>query len=276
MAWTECAYEYDGSYYGLLCCIFDSYTRRETPVSIAEQSEGQIPLYPLHTVETNPAHAHRILKSLKDRSKLAAELSRKTYLTCLADRELAIYHMIRKLYAEGPAFLKNPADPAVYPLYTAIRQMFGELEKLRGFLRFSVFDGVYAAEIEPKNRVLPALRSHFCNRFADQPFLIYDRTHKEALFYANGVWRIVPLDAFEMARPDRTEAEYRRLWKTFYDTIAIKERKNPRCQRTQMPLRYRHMMTEFQSEDYFIPREDASTALSAASAARTLPLDGSS
>ncbi len=274
MIWSDCIYEYDGSYYGLLCCVFDSYTRKETPVSIVAGELPQTTLYPLHTVETEAAHARRILKSLNERSKLAAELARRAYLTCLADREVSIYRMIRKLYEEGPAFLKNPADPAVYPLHVAIRQLFGELEKLRGFIRFSLFDGVYAAEIEPKNRVLPALRGHFCNRFADQAFLIYDRTHKEGLFYAHGNWRIIPLDSFEMARPDQAEAAYRRLWKTFYDTISIKERENPRCQRTHMPLRYRTVMTEFQDEGYFLPREDAPGTLCSVPSCPVLPENG--
>ena len=32
-----------------------------------------------------------------------------------------------------------------------------------------------------------------------------------------------------MAPPDETKAAYRILWKRFYDTIAIKERYNPKC-----------------------------------------------
>ncbi len=255
MNWTECIYEYDGSYHGLLCCVFDSYTRKERPIAISITGDTQTSLYPVHFVQTDILHARRILKSLSLKSSKAASLVKQSYLTCLPEKELLIYHFICKLYDEGPDFVKNPTDPALYLLHTAIRHMSGELEKLRGFIRFSEFNGFYAAEIEPKNRVLPALRNHFCSRFADQPFLIYDRTHKEALLYANGHWKITPLDSFEMAHPDKNEAQYRTLWKTFYDTIAIKERTNPHCQRTQMPLRYRNTMTEFQNTDYFIEQE---------------------
>ena len=86
--------------------------------------------------------------------------------------------------------------------------------------------------------------------------MLYDRTHHEALFYREGKWCILPLDHFEMARPDRREAEFRRLWKRFYDTVAIRERYNPKCRRTQMPMRYWGTMTEFQGEDYFHSDED--------------------
>lgn len=257
MHWIDCAYEYDGSYDGLLCCVFDSYTRKETPVFISVVGREQTSLYPAHMVETDARHAKRVRNSLRAKSREAAELTRRAYLTCLPDKEVLICRFIRKVFDEGPAFLKNPTDPAVYPLHKAIRHLLGELEKLRGFIRFSEFDGVYAAEIEPKNRVLPALRAHFCSRFADQPFLIYDRTHQEVLLYADGRWQISPLDSFEMARPEKSEAQYRQLWKAFFDTIAIRERTNPRCQRNHMPLRYRSTMTEFQDEEFFLPREEA-------------------
>lgn len=256
MAWTKVLYEYDGSFRGLLCCVFDSYTRKERPLSISCGTQEQTSLDPVHQVIAVPEHTRRIADSIRARAPKALPFLKRAFLTCLPEKELHIYRVISKLYAEGPAFLRNPTDPAIYPLCTALRHMSAELEKLRGFVRFSEFDGIYAAEIEPKNRVLPALRSHFCARFADQPFLIYDRTHHEALFYAGGIWKITPLDSFTMARPDQKEAHYRTLWKTFFDTIAIQSRSNRRCQMTHLPLRYRATMTEFQEPDFFRARDE--------------------
>ena len=31
MAWREIIYQYDGSFEGLLCCVFESYTKKRTP-----------------------------------------------------------------------------------------------------------------------------------------------------------------------------------------------------------------------------------------------------
>ena len=42
---------------------------------------------------------------------------------------------------------------------------------------------------------------------------------------------------------------YRKLWRSFYDTIAIEGRYNPKCRLTHMPKRYWNMMTEFQETD---------------------------
>lgn len=109
-------------------------------------------------------------------------------------------------------------------------------------------------EIRPKNRVLPLLRSHFCARYQGESFFLYDRTHREALFYAGGKSVIRPLEDFQIAPPDGAEARYRLLWKRFYDTIAISERYNPKCRMTHMPKRYWNTMTEFQGPEYFTVR----------------------
>lgn len=262
MVWdTTCAYQYDGSYAGFLCCVFDSYTHKEVPVSITAESDmDQATLYAIHTVSTNEAHARRVRTSLRCKSAQADRLAYRAFLTCLPEREMALYRFFRKVFNEGTMFLKNPTDPALYPLWCAVRQLGSELEKLRGFLRFSEFNGLYAAEIDPKNRVLPALRAHFCSRFADQPFVIYDRTHKEALLSANGHWTIQALDSFEMAAPSQKETDFRRLWKTFFDTIAIQERTNPTLQRQHVPLRYRSTMTEFQNLPGSAPQTGAAAS----------------
>jgi len=169
----------------------------------------------------------------------------------MEDKEICLYRFVVKLLRDGPGFMRNFSDETLYPIASAVRHLNGEAHLLKGFVRFSDLGGVLGGEIEPKNRVLPLLRNHFCARYREDTFFIYDRTHKEALFYAGGKAIIRPIDDFQMAPPDEKEASYRLLWKRFYDTIAIKERENPRCRMTQMPKRYWNTMTEFQDESYF-------------------------
>ena len=178
---------------------------------------------------------------------------RRGYLTCMEDKEIRIYRLVAKLLRDGPGFLRDFSDETLHPVAAAVRHLNGEAHLLKGFVRFSELGGVLGSEIEPKNRVLPILRGHFCSRYQNEKFFIYDRTHHEALFYAAGKAVIRPLADFQMAPPDETEANYRLLWKRFYDTIAIKERENPRLRMSNMPKRYWNTMTEFQDAAYFTP-----------------------
>lgn len=248
---TEMVYYYDGSFEGLLCCIFDSYANKEVLTAIYRDEDDLPTLFASRRIETNHNHAMRVLRRVVKESAYATELLQKGFLTSLPEKEICLYRMVVRLLKDGSGFLKNFSDETVYPIASAVRHLNGEAHLLKGFVRFSELGGFLGSEIEPQNRVLPLLRSHFCSRYREERFFIYDRTHKEALFYADGKAVIQPLEFFEMAPPDETEAAYRTLWKRFYDTIAIKERYNPKCQMTQMPKRYRTTMTEFQHEEYF-------------------------
>lgn len=266
MAWREIIYEYDGSFEGLLCCVFESYTQKERPTAILRDGDDEPSLFAIRAVATDRAHARRIYRSLFQRSPEVGPFLRRAFLTCMPDKEMAIYRFIVKFYREGAPLLSRLSDDSYLPLLKAVRLLSGEVEQFRGFTRFSDFDGVLGAEIEPKNRVLPMLRRHFCERYHNETFFLYDRTHREALLYSGGVSRIVPLEHFEMAPPDEEEAGYRRLWRRFYDTVAIEARRNEKLRMTHMPKRYRGTMTEFQYEDFFRARPQATPSASRAPA----------
>ena len=217
-------------------------------------------LFASRSIQTNRAHADRVFRKVKKLSPYAAELLQKCFLTCLPEKELYLYQFISKLLKDGPSFLRNFSDDTLHPIITAVRHLTGEAHLLKGFVRFSELNGVLGSEIEPKNRVLPLLRSHFCARYLNESFFIYDRTHREALFYSAGRAMICPLDSFQMAPPDESEAQYRLLWKRFYDTVAIKERENPRCRMTNMPKRFWNTMTEFQDDSWFTPQTAPASA----------------
>ena len=250
---NEMSYLYDGSFHGFLCCIFESYAKKESPTAIACDEALSFTLFPTRNIATDSGHALRVLRKVRTISPYAAELLQRGFLTCLAEKELCLYRLTVKLLREGPGFLRDFSDETLHPVAAAVRHLNGEAHLLKGFVRFSELGGVLGSEIEPKNRVLPILRSHFCSRYQNEKFFIYDRTHHEALFYAAGKAVIRPLADFQMAPPDETEANYRLLWKRFYDTIAIKERENPRLRMSNMPKRYWNTMTEFQDAAYFTP-----------------------
>ena len=245
----ERIYRYDGSFEGFLCCVFDSYVYHEYPARF--QCEEEPSLFPVRQVGTDAAHAARVLASLEKISPYARELAVKSFLTCVPEREAVLYRFIRALYVQGRPLLRQLSHDAMLPLLKAVRHLEGEVHLLKGFVRFSDFGGMLAGEIRPKNRVLPLLQYHFCDRMYNEVFLLYDRTYREALVHRPGQWAIVPMEEFKMAAPSEEEAQYRRLWKRFYDTIEIKERHNPKLRRTHMPQRYWETMTEFQDEAYF-------------------------
>ena len=243
---TNIAYRYDGSFEGFLCCVFESYTKKEVPSLIFPEDEPQYSLYPEKWIETDAENADRVFVSLSRRiSPQASDLVLVGFLSCVPERERLLYRFIRMGYRYGAQVCDWLADDTVHILRKAADSASHEAHLLTGFVRFSEQNGTLAAIITPKNRVLPLMREHFCGRFNGETFLIYDKTHRMALIHRPGEDAIVPLDSFSLEQPDETEAHFRALWKRFYNTIGIEGRHNPKCRMTMMPTRYWENMTEF-------------------------------
>ncbi|MDD6188280.1 MAG: TIGR03915 family putative DNA repair protein [Clostridiales bacterium] len=243
-------YLYDGSFDGLMCCIFESAYRNERPAAIQPESEEQASLFETHVVETDESHAERVKEEVRRKiSKNALHFVKKAFLTCLENKELLIFDFLQDGFKRGWISMNDITGSVMLPLYNAVRALDNEAELLKGFVRFSELGGVLVSVIEPKNYVLPMLMGHFCSRFHDEALMIYDKTHRMVLLGQNGKGRIAYLDEFTPAPAEESELEMRRMWKHFYDTIAIKERYNPRCRMGHMPKRYWAHMTEFWEEN---------------------------
>lgn len=242
----QVCYEYDGTFGGFLTCVFESYQHKEEPVCFVTPEDDRYTLWETRAVETREEPAKRVWKGIsKNISPGAAELVSRGFLTCLDEKELHLWRFLEYGFQRGSKVMQDLADDRVDVLRKAVQHLSEEAHLYTGFVRFSDYDGLLISEIEPKNRVLPILRTHFTQRFNTEQFMIYDRTHREALVYRPGQWAIVPMEDFDAGPVGERELYYHRLWRRFFQTIAIEGRYNPRCQNTHLPKRYRAMMTEF-------------------------------
>ena len=250
MSWPQVCYEYDGSFDGFLTCVFRSDAGREEAVCFHTYEEGAYTLGPTRRVDTDREKALRVFRSISPKmGNGAADLVYRAFLTCLEERELHIYRFLRYGYRRGPSAMRDLGDDRVNVLNKAVYHLNHEAHLYTGFVRFSDYDGVLMGEIEPKNRVLPLIRGHFVGRYNTEQFLLYDRAHGEALVYKPRQWAIVPVEGITLPPAGAEELRYRRLWRQFYDTIAIEGRYNPKLRQTHMPKRYWHMMTEFREDE---------------------------
>lgn len=239
-------YTYDESLAGLLCCVYESYVRKESPEDLLP--EGTPTFLTVRRVVTSRENALRVWRSLEKKGE-AADWVRDGWLSCVPDRGMILFAFIRAAFSYGASVCRRTAHPVVTPVFNAVRAARHEAHMFCGFVRFSDYQGVLAAQISPKAMVLPLLQAHFTDRFAAETFLIHDLTHGQALFYHGGKAAIREVDSLELDAADETERMYRRLWKCYYNTTAIEGRYNPKCRMSQMSKRYWNHLTEFQDEE---------------------------
>lgn len=243
---SDVIYLYDGSFDGLLCCVFESYEKKEIPAEILAPDMVQTLLFPVKEIMTDPQKANRVLVSIPKRMGYdALDFVRHAFLTCLSHKELYILLFMRMGYCHGPSVMDMLADDVVNTLFKAVQHLEKESHLLKGFLRFSVFNNVLVGQIEPKNYVLPLLAQHFSQRYREERFLIVDKTHNMGLAYQPYQSSIIAVEDLAVPEPDGEEQYYRELWRLFYDAIEVQGRHNPKCRMSHMPKRYWKYMTEF-------------------------------
>lgn len=245
---SNVVYYYDGTYNGLMCCVFESFEQKEIPIAIELYDSEQSTLFTVKEIYTDFEKAERVKNSIAKKISLEAkELIEESFLTNLHEKELHILYFMRLGLKVGRKITEMLDNEDVAALKKATLNLSREAHLLTGFIRFSDYDGVLMSEITPKNNVLPIIAPHFCSRFSGESFMIYDKTHKIALIHKNGQRSFVSADSITPPKAGPEEEKYRALWRKFYDTIGIEGRYNPKCRQTHMPKRYWENMTEFQN-----------------------------
>ena len=138
------------------------------------------------------------------------------------------------------------------------RRVAAERERVIQFVRFrKAADGTYFALIEPKYNVLASAVSYFRDRFADQLWLIYDCRRRFGYYYDLQDVREVAFSEEDALRFSGKAADgllaaderlFQQLWQTYFHSISIRERANPRLHRKELPVRFWKYLTEKQGK----------------------------
>ena len=247
---ADVVYLYDGSFEGFLCCVFESFAQHEIPFAVWTPQRETSTLYPVKDIPADHARAQRVFASFG--RKLGAEteyLVSRDFLSGWEDKELLLIRFLHLAFALGPGTVKRTGHPDVAPLYEMKKSLDWEVDKFQGFVRFEEHDGMLGAVIHPKNYILPLLRPHFCGRFPEEDFLIYDAVHQAVLLQQERKTRLLELAApLELPPPSEREQQFQALWKQFYQTLEIRARHNEKCRMTHCPKRFWADMVEMKDE----------------------------
>lgn len=228
-------YVYDGSFQGLLTVIFDSYKFLEEVEDIVKNTEQ------IDFINDRIKCVTEINKAERVKNSIIKNFSYSFYGNIFMvfssnneKKEIAIAKTLKKLYVKGFYYIES-ADEYVVLFRNILKRVSEEIHSYKGFLRFDEKDGFLFARFSPENDILYYIFNHFKKRLVKTKFIIADTKRNRAVIY-NGV-RAEFFD-YEMKENFKIEDNYVDLWRTFYDAIAIKERKNERLRIQNMPKKY--------------------------------------
>lgn len=234
-------YLYDGTLNGFLTIVFDSYRTKTFPQKIEEEKHYSPNfLDDILSIQTDFEKATRIFNGIE--KNISYTTLYNTYYAFLSHEKEKEMHLLKYLcdgFATGPKINNRLTLPYVYQVMNMKKRSFGECHRLKGLLRFQeVGKNLYYASIHPDNNIIEPLGHHFIHRLPNQNFIIHDKTRNICLLYNTNEYQIVNNRDLKIPAISAEEQKYQELWKLFFNTIAISERKNPRCQMQCMPKKY--------------------------------------
>jgi probable DNA metabolism protein len=265
---------YDGSFEGFLCALTMCLESGEGVAAFLRpgvDDQGSLFAGAAHDVVTERETA------LRFRERFVAKVSREAFATLryafhseAAGVEELLWRYVVVGLEQGRRMQRMLARDPVSSVYRLSRKVVHEAHRYTGFVRFrevswpagEELDGeqgqatdrpavsLFYARIEPDADILPFIAPHFRERLNDRPWMIHDLRRSSLALCDKGAWRLVR--GVSLACPPGLTADEElcsRLWRSYFQRMAIPERHNPRLQQNLVPLRFRNHLVEFDGSE---------------------------
>ncbi len=248
---------YDGTFEGFLSCVFYVFEYKFKNVTIQNEFVNQIGLFSENeTIGTDAKKADRVWKGIK--SKTSKITSTKIYYAFLSEQEGVeniLLNYIQYIFKNQLRVDTDFTHPSVLKIAQIAKNVSREKHRMEAFVRFRLTkDNIYFANIEPDFNVLPLIAKHFKSRYADQKWVIYDIKRNYGLFYNLQTLEFINMSFpknFDFTKTDTIffadeEFNFQKLWKDYFKSTNIKERKNMKLHLNHIPKRYWKYLSEKQ------------------------------
>jgi probable DNA metabolism protein len=243
-------FSFDNTFEGLLTLVFESYRLKLFPDEILSGEGSQNVLFgSTLSVETDDRKAERVWNGIV--SKSSEENAHRVYRVFLADLQdtpVLLVKYIRLIIDSVNNQEMNFAEPLVLEIHKLHQKVCREAHRIQMFVRFQkTIEGSYYASFAPMYDVLPLCIPHFRDRYADQSWIIYDLKRNYGFFYDLKTISRVVFDDLKVNPQNGQmhnslladdEKLFQKLWKQYYHSICIQERKNEKLHRQHLPKRF--------------------------------------
>ncbi len=173
-------FAYDGTFEGLLTCIYHLVPLDET-CTIQKESFLAQTMYEYRLIRTHEKKAALAAKAIQ---KISPAIQSYLYKAWLSEKE-NIETDILSFVKLASSIRKNPESqlfrPFVANVMASSRRCGGEAHRFLGLIRFhKAGQNAYFAEMKPDCNILPIICPHFAARFGDKDVFIRDNTQKNS------------------------------------------------------------------------------------------------
>lgn len=246
----SCAHRWED----MMTCIYDAWASKKghKNIKLVFEPIEQYSLFDEYIhVDADAKKAESVMRSIKE--KISPYVYQELAYASLAYEE-DILDVIYRVLIVGFMYGADVLNMVMYReimRFQEIRKRVGkEVNHFQEFIRFhEVKKEIYVAHIEPKSPLVEALGTIFADRMPSEYFMIVDDVHKEAVIHPKDemyyIKQLTDEEYQQLLQTEEMNDSYTDLWKIFFETIAIKERENKKCQDTLFPIWTRKHAVEF-------------------------------
>lgn len=252
-------YLYDGSFEGLLTCIYHNYYQE--PATGIYRQEYYQPVLMINSTDviTKPVLAARVYEAIAKKISLdSLDLVYHTFVSSSPVKENLILNYLRLGFRMRAKVDAYHSHPDVHPLHKVAHQVTAEVHRFLGLLRFADTGQFLYAALSPDHHILPLIADHFADRLANERWIIHDKKRKLAVVYdghnsnknhfsSQRQWYLTDFPHHGEFSLPQEEQNYQELWQLYFSQISIESRCNPSLQSHFVPRRYRSHLVEFQA-----------------------------
>jgi probable DNA metabolism protein len=177
---------YDGSFEGLMCCIFTLYEQKIPVFRLARAGEplGELFAQTIQ-VKSNKAQAQRVWSGIKRKSSnISLERIELAYLSEIRGEDHTIIRYVQYLIDSKKNIEDNLSHPVVQRLNDVVKMLHREKQVVKGKIRFqTLVNDIKYNIIEPNYNILPLLKEYLLQKYAKQKWIVYDIRRNKGLFY---------------------------------------------------------------------------------------------
>ena len=225
----------------MMTCIYEAWASHlgHNNIKLRTEPLGTMELFcEYRHVEADKEKTESVIRTIQQ--KISFRAYQMVYHAAMAADEEekldSIYRFLILGFHYGRKILDSLQNPIVMKIFELERKASNE-----------------AHIISPRCDVITLIAPHFVDRLPSEDWMIIDDNRRTAVVHpADQPYYLTSLSEEEMSEFLARESAAKdtdsmtALWKTFFQTIGIKERKNPVCQRNLIPLWYRKHMSEMQ------------------------------
>ncbi|NBA85571.1 DUF4130 domain-containing protein [Emticicia sp. CRIBPO] len=249
-------YVFDGTFSGLLTAVFESFGRKHRQVKLVCGEHFEQDMFSETVrVTADKAKAERVWEGLK--TKGGKDARKQFYSAFLSESAEIFQHLFDYalyVFNQPAGYANNFGNSHVLAVSQMAQKVHREKHRMEAFIRFQKSgNGLFFAVVSPDYNVLPLILKHFKDRYADQVWVIYDERRKYGIHYDLHHVHEVTFDFKPEASPeqsqvtiamDEKEELYTTLWKEYFKSTNIKERKNMKLHIQHVPKRYWRYLVE--------------------------------